>query len=411
MDGRITNWLRWFGDLSSTYTDGVGQDDPIGNPPPRPYAHGWEAGLKFTPLNSLCFRLVFQYYRTSDHNDNVNYGGNIINAINPQGISGTYTGPAGRNSFVALDEKSSGLEQIMTANPTPNWRIRLSATQSNGTILTTKRYGITYNDQFHTDGKGNVTYADGQPFLVPVDATVVSKLATATTASTILTSGVATEQLTTAMMMSDPTNAYYAWGQGNPQNANGQINSGLAGTSTSDVGNALRFLKDASGAFATTGVTGLPISAIQYGWTPPANEPNGSILVANTGDPTVGYPVFELRLLNTYEFNSGPLKGFGAALGLSNSWQNRTYIYLNPDGSRPMFSAPELGWQIELHPYYRRKFGRILWRTQVDIMNLTNHYLLTLAPNNGTGFATPANIGVLWSGQPRSIAWSNTFSF
>jgi hypothetical protein len=409
LDGRITNSLRWFADISATYNDGVGQDDPIGNPPPPTYSHGWEAGIKFTPLKSKISG-SFEYYHTSDHNDNINYGGQVINSINPVGISNVvYTGPAGRNTFVDLDEKSSGLELTLTAQPTENWRIQVQAIQSAGTILTNKKYGIRYNDQFYTDGKGNVTYADGSAFLVPVDASAatLTKLTTTTNPTTFLT-GVPTQQLTTAMI-GNPASAYYAWA-GNPVNLNGQIDSGLAGTPLTPVGAALRFFSKTGVGTAATGVVGLPFSSIQYAWPDPAGT-GGTYTVAQSGDPTTNGPVFSLSIVNNYSIPSGWFKGAGLTVDLNNKWQNRTYIYNTTTGARPLFAAPELGWQVNLHPYYRHKFGRIWWRTQLDIYNLTNHYLLTLAPNNGTGFATPQNLGVLWTGQPRRVQWSNTFDF
>lgn len=416
LDGRILNSLRWFGQVSATYNDGVGQDDPLGNPPPPTYSHGWEAGLKFTPLGSKISGSL-GYYRTDDHNDNLNYGGNVINSINPTGISGVVnTGVAGRNSFINLDETSHGVELTLTAEPTPGWRVFVHAVQSEGTILTTKKYGIAYNDQFYTDGKGNVTYADGSPFLVPAvtNTTAVAALTklTANTNSATYLAGVGTQQLTTGMI-GDSSSPYYAWA-GNPVNLNGQIDSGQSGTPVTPVGAALRFLQhqSASGALvnAYTGVVGLPFSAIQYAWPDPSHT-GGTFLVSQSGDPTTGYPVFSISIVNNYEFQHGLLKGFGLGVDLNNQWENRTYVYNDPSGARPLFAAPELGWQVNLHPHYVRKFGRIVWRTQVDVYNLTNHYLLSLTPNNGTGFNTPANVGVLWTGQPRRYQWSNTFSF
>lgn len=102
----------------------------------------------------------------------------------------------------------------------------------------------------------------------------------------------------------------------------------------------------------------------------------------------------------------------GLVLSLNNAWEYRTYYYNSPDGSRNLYRQPTLGWQINLNPYYQRKiFGRYQWRTQLDIANLTNHYSISLTPNNGFGFTRPANIGVRWNGQPRTFAWTNTISF
>ena len=50
---------------------------------------------------------------------------------------------------------------------TRNWRWRLAASAADGTVLSTSEYPLLYNDQFFTDSKGDVTYANGKPFLVP----------------------------------------------------------------------------------------------------------------------------------------------------------------------------------------------------------------------------------------------------
>jgi hypothetical protein len=212
-------------------------------------------------------------------------------------------------------------------------------------------------------------------------------------------------------MMGDPTSDYYAWGKGNPANLNGQINSGLGNTAVSDVGNVLRFFSKPNVGLPTTGVVGLPITAIQYAWPDPGKT-GGYYTVARKGEKTVGYPVYRVSMTNSYQFSEGFLKGFGLSGSLNYSWDYRTYYYNSPDGSRALFSQPSLGMQINLNPYYQRKiFGRYLWRTQIDIINLTNHYLITLTPNNGFGFTRPANVGVLWNGQPRSFSWTNSIGF
>jgi outer membrane receptor protein involved in Fe transport len=407
LDGRITHTLRWYGSVSSTYNDAVGFNDPIGDQPPTSRAKGGEVGLKFSPFDGRVSGSL-SYYETKSKDLNTNFN-SIVVPVNPTGISGFLNQGSGKNNWAPVDQKSTGFELILTAAPTRNWRIRFSATQADGVINTTKSFGIRYNDQFYTDGKGNVTYKDGSPFLVPVDGTKVAGIKAAVDPATILTSSVPAQQLTTAMI-SNPTNDYYAWGKGNPANANGQINSGLQGTSTSDVGNVLRFFNKPGVGTAATGVS-QPISGIQYAWPDPAHT-GGVFVVSQAGDKTVGYPVYRVSLTNTYEFSEGPLKGFGMVVALNNGWKYRTYYYNNPDGTRPLFSQPELGWQINLNPFYKHKiFRRYVWTTQLNIANLTNHYKISLTPNNGLGFTAPNNIGIRWDGQPRSYAWTNTISF
>jgi outer membrane receptor protein involved in Fe transport len=414
IDGRINGWLRAYYSFSSTYNDSSGFNDFIGTLPPTSNARGHEVGLKFSPARQKISGSLAYYY-TDAKNQNTNFnatGSNLYEVVNPTGINGVWRGPqnTGRNNWVPVSQTSSGLELILTAAPTRNWRIRFSATKSDGKIGQDKKYQFVYNDQFYTDSKGGVTYKDGSPVLVPTNGALVAGVTSVRDPATVLTAGVASTQLTTAMM-GDPTSDYYAWGKGNPANLNGQINSGVGTTTASDVGNVLRFFNKPGVGTPGTGALGLPITAIQYAWPDPGKT-GGFYTVTRSGDKTVGYPVYRISLTNSYEFTEGRLKGLGLTASLNDSWNYRTYYYNNPDGTRALYTQPSLGLQINLNPYYQRKiFRRYLWRTQVDIVNLTNHYLVELTPNNGFGFTRPANIGVMWNGQPRSFAWTNSISF
>ena len=62
---------------------------------------------------------------------------------------------------------------ILTASPTPNWRLRLAATSADGKNLTDKKYPLLWNDQFHVRG-GTVTYQNGTPVTLPVTPTVMA---------------------------------------------------------------------------------------------------------------------------------------------------------------------------------------------------------------------------------------------
>src|SRR5581483_8368461 len=407
-DARILPWLRGYYSFSSTYDNGIGFNDPIGIAPPTSNAHGQEVGLKFTPLDSKISGSL-AYYTTHASNENTNLGAAIVNSINATGISNTpFRGPGGRNNWIPLDQKSSGVELILNAAPTKNWAIRLIASQSDGRILENKTYDIIYNDQFYTDGKGGVTYKDGSPVIVPTDGSLVSKITANTNPANILTAGVPSMPLTTAML-GDPNSDYYAWGKGNPANANGQINSGVSGTPTSDVGNVLRFFQKPGVGNIYTGVVGLPISQIQYAWPDP-NHTGGKFIAAKAGDLTTGYPVYKATLTNSYQFSEGALRGFGVIGSVIDSWKYRTYYYNQPDGSRPLYSQPNL-WQVNVSPFYTHRFKRFTWRSQLNINNIFNHYIISLTPNNGSGFTNPANIGVRWDGQPRSYSWTNTIDF
>lgn len=403
LDGRITDTLRWYYSVSSTYDNAFGFNDPLGIPPPVSQGRGWEAGIKFNILENKLSGSV-GYYSTKATNQNTNYGfGYIVQPINPNGLNGFDTGVSGRNGWIPLDQRSSGTELILTAAPTKNWRLRLAATMSDGTIDTTKKYGIRYNDQFYTDSNGNVTYPDGSIVMVPTDGNVVGNLSRATNPNTVIGSA-ATVALTTAML-GDPNNDYYAWGKGNEQAVNGQI------TANSYVGRVLRFFDKPSVGNPLTGAVGLPISEIQYAWSDPGNT-GGEWTVAEAGEKTVGYPRYRVSLTSSYKFENGPLKGFGFVCSLNNAWQARTYYYNTPSGDRPLFSSDDLGWVVNLNPYYEREiFGKYHWRTQLNISNLFNTYTRQYTPNNGQGFERESSIGVRWNGQPRYYSWTNSISF
>lgn len=406
LNGRITRNLRWYVELSSTYDNPFGFNDPVGIPPPTSSAVGREAGLKFNFLDNRVSGQL-DYYRTNAKDQVVNYGAGYCNNMNPIGLNGTWRGiyDSGRNNWVPLDFVADGEEFTLTAAPTNHWRIRVAASIANGRVQTEKTYGMIYNDQFYTNGKaggvGAVTYSDGSPFLVPVDPTKVKKLNGITDPSKVL-AGTKTEQLTTDMI-GDPSSPYYAW-----SGAQVSVAGNISGNSA--VGKALKYFSKPGIGTALTGALGLPISDIQYAWPDPAGT-KGTWVVAQPGEKTVGYPVYSVNVTNAYEFSHGWLKGVGLVLALSNGWQYRTYYYNDVDGSRKLYERPELGWQVNFNPYYQRRIGRYVWRTQLNIANLFNHYEVALLPANGLGYSRPQSMGVAWYGQPRSISWTNTISF
>lgn len=395
LDGKILPWLRWYASRSSTFDIPYGANDPLGEPPGPTQGVGNEVGLKFSPAQSMISGSL-DYFWSQDKNQTV--GSTVANIVNPTGLNGVYNGIAGKGSWDFLDFTAKGIEAIVTAAPTQTWHIRLALTRSDGRIGTTKTYGILYNDQFYTDGKGDVTYRDGSPVLVP--AAGVGTLNKATDPATVAN---ATVPLTTAMM-SDPSSAYWVF-QGSQPTVSGNI------VSTSNVGRVLQYFNKPGVGTPLTGVTGLPISQMQYAWSNPNNYPNGVVTAAQAGQDTVGYPVYRIALTNSYQVPTGFLKGLGAIASVTNAWQWRTYYYASPDGIRRLYAQPLTGWQINLSPFYEHKFGKIHWRTQLNIANLTNHYVLSMAPNDGSGFTNPNNITIQWNGQPRAYSWTNTFSF
>jgi hypothetical protein len=417
LDVRINDWLRGFYSNSSTYDNPVGFNDPMGYSPPTSKGRGQEVGLKFSPFGSkLSGSLGYYWSQASRLNTSFT---NIRQQINPAGLNDYYRGPtnAGTNQWIPLDQKSSGLELILTSQITKNWSMRIAATRSDGRILETKTYRVVYNDQFWVKGadgqlgtgRGNVAYPTGEAFKVPADPSGWTMRT-----SNYDPSGNATNyddwiQLTTDMM-SDPNNPYYAWGEGNRPNANGQINTGLNNTDASLVGNMLRYFTS-GGVKASTGNAGVPIEQIQYDW-PGLTDGSATIMAARKNDYTVGYPVYKIHITSSYQFTQGFLRGFGFIITLSNGWQYRTTYYNdNADDSRNLFSRPELGWIINLNPFYERRFKHFTWRTQLNISNVFNRYEISVLPNNGTAWAVEANLRSRWDEQPRAYSWINTFTF
>jgi len=69
---------------------------------------------------------------------------------------------------------------MLTAEPKPNWRTRLVATISDGTVKSDAAYATLYNDEFYLNkATGNVSYgsATGPAVMVPSDAASLALLA------------------------------------------------------------------------------------------------------------------------------------------------------------------------------------------------------------------------------------------
>ena len=331
----------------------------------------------------------------------INAGGGVRDLINPTGLNGAYNGPAGaKNQWTNLDRTTRGLELILTASPTPNWRLRLAATTADGRNLSDKKYPLLWNDDFHLRN-GVVTYQNGTPFTVPVTPSVIAaNIATLNRQvdpATLQNQG--EWQPLTLAMMNDRTGPYWA----QPADDNGRLQA-------SNVRRVLQYFVGANGT-ALTGVTGLPVSRIPYAWSDPFGA-KGETVVARKGEYTVGYAQYRLVLTNNYTFTGDHLlRGFSVGGTVALGLRNRTFYYNTPGGGRELFASPDT-WQVNLLASYRRKVGqRFLWTSQVNVENAFNHYVLGTLPNNGSGFTVPANLAVTFYGQPRLYVWTNTLAF
>jgi outer membrane receptor for ferric coprogen and ferric-rhodotorulic acid len=398
----VRKWLRAYYSLSNTYNTPIANaNDPLGNLPKTSSGTGQEAGLKFESARAGLSGSM-SYFWTNSKDEMINAGTGVRDLINPTGLNGSEPGPGGgKNQWVNLDRTTRGAEMMLTASPTRNWRIRFSGSASDGTNLTDKVYPLLYNDQFYLNAANVVTFKDGSNFLVPTDAATiaaqVNKRNTQVDPATLQATG--TWAPLTLAMINDPINPYYA----NPDNGNGHV----TGT---NLKNALTYFVSPARGSALTDVTGLPLSKIQYAWGDP-NHTNGQTTVARKGEPTVGYAQYTLNLTQFYTFTGENwLHGVGLGGSVSTGFKYRTYFYASPDGSRQLYSAPNLT-TVNGILSYARKFHRVSWQTQVNVDNVFNHYIVGILPNNGSGFTNGQNLQATFYGQPRTWRWTNTFSF
>jgi len=271
-------------------------------------------------------------------------------------------------------------------------------------------------------------YANGQPFLVPAESLLPpvpsggkptafeTTLQKQTTPVDPATYGVALVPLTLAMM-NNPSSPYYAFGRGTlPQNQplNGSIGGPIKLSNADFV-----YVKTALGQFrnggingpsALTGATGLPISAIQYNWADPGNY-QGQYLVQKKGNYTVGYPVYATNVETDYTFSEGPAKGFGVGGTLALAWYYRSFYFSTSDRVRHLYAQPIMNPQVNVILSYEHKFRWFTFHTQVNIDNIFNRYIISISPNNGTGYASAANVNGVMYGQPRNYVWSTRFDF
>jgi len=382
----LTSALRVYANISDSYNPPAAQaNDPYGAGPKVAHGLGSEVGLKLTNASGTISGTLALYH-TDSKNEQYAVTSTLQLAINPTGLNGQYNASS---VWINVDRKSEGVQLALTAAPTGNWRMRFSASETLGTIGTSKSYGQLYNDQFYANIAGQVTYKNGSPVYVLPVFNLNTPVVASTAAGAI--------PLTIAMM-NDRTNTYYA----NPAAVTGAINSG------SNVARVLRS-SDPVGGPILTGATGLPISAIQIN---PGFAVPGVIPVAVAGESTVGYPKFNFTFTNMYTFSTGRLKGFRIGGTVTRSWRNSAYYYF-PTGvavgaNREIYYRPDL---TQFHPVagYSWRMGRFPVSVQLNVSNVFNTYNVLVMPNPTTGFNGPM-IATL-DNQPRAYTLSSTVSF
>ena len=206
-DYELPDGLRPYFSVSDSYNPPTSQlQDPYGRDPKTAHAMEGEAGLQ-VPERGRKLSGTLAFYHIRSQNEQYLISATLVNDINPTGLNGRLGSPS---NWINIDRESTGLQATVTALPTSNWRIRVSAAVVNGKIGTSTSYGQLYNDQFHENSAGQVTYADGNIVYVPAafNSKTLTVASTATGAVPL-----------TVLAMSTPGNAYFA----TPQAVTGQI--------------------------------------------------------------------------------------------------------------------------------------------------------------------------------------------
>lgn len=400
---RLKPWLYAYYNTGRSFLPTTGDHDPYGVSLPDGTGTSHEIGFKYNSDNGRISGSI-SYYRNVSKQEMTNSFS--LDTINPVGINDAF-GPPSRSLWTAIDKEASGLEIILTAAPTKNLRSRLGFTQQGGKINSATAYKLLWNDEFYYNKiTGGVTYSDGTPFMVPTDAAGVVQVS-GTSTPRLAPVGATNTQLTLAMM-GDITSDYFAYGKGAAMQSNGRL------TNNSVVFRALRWFQTPSGLQARTLRPGRPLSEIPYVFSDPAGL-KGVWQVSRAGEPTVGHPLYRFVWTNTYDVTEGLLRGI--TLGATTRWDvdKRTYWYSEPDGNggniRLLFKEGAINPQVSTFLAYRRKVGRYLFRSQLNVNNQFNRYRVELRPARATGFTTENAINATFVGEPRQYLWTNSVSF
>jgi outer membrane receptor protein involved in Fe transport len=389
---RVLSWLRAYAVTGTAEQAESSTSDILGVPLKNPQAKNAtpEFGLKATLLDG---RIIAQFNynpTTKTLNENKDAGTAFRDAINPDGVNGR-VGGTNANQRVNIDRTLESQQLVLSATPTRNWTVRLSATRMGGEITSDVSYQQNYNDQFYLSN-GTVTYKDG----TPVRVNAAGSLAATAAKDTNLT----------LAMINTPTNPYYA----NPDPTSGRIQSTTLRTVLTTV--------DPAKGTAATGVTGLPISSVQYNFASPYT--GGTVVIYRAGEKNVGFNELTFNFQNKYTFNAGRLKGFGIFTDVQTYAKNRAYYTNYPDATgstaatrvvRELYRLPRatvfnvgLSYSHRGLPWLGEKYS---WSTQLNVRNALNHSKVWVVPTSNLGTTLNARLSAL----PRSFVWTNSVYF
>ena len=383
----VRPWLRAYANLSTAGQSAGSTRDFYGRPlsVPKVVSLAPEVGLKFsTPDDRYSAQFAYNF-TTKVENEARNAGLDFFNAVNPNGINGRYNSG---DQWINLDRTSNSAEFTLTASPTKDWRFRLVAVKLDGEISKTVSYAQLYNDQFRTSG-GTVIYPDGTPVLV--DSTTGSPVASGGTRLTLA-------------MINDTTSPLYA--------APNVDSGSITGTALATALTANPIAVTHGGASAT-GVTGLPLSAMQYNWT---NAGNGIVTVVGKGEKNTGIDEYTLNFQSNYIFSTGRLKGFGIFTALRTNYNNRAfYTQVFPTSTtgtalqaeRVLYRLPRSTVVDFNVSYSHTLWGKYVWSTQLNINNLFDNSEVNVLPSA----ANSAVLNARLTNLPRRFFWTNTLSF
>ncbi|HVU33814.1 MAG TPA: TonB-dependent receptor plug domain-containing protein [Opitutaceae bacterium] len=372
--------LRVFATISTAGLSAGSTKDPDGRPLAVPRARTtWpEFGLKYAAPDHRWAASLSLNPATHVANEARSIGGSFFNALNPAGINGRYNSG---DQWINVDRVARSAELVVTATPTPHWRIRLAATAIDGELTKSVTYGQLYNDQFYARD-GLVTYRDGTPVMVAPAAA----------------GGPSTTPLSLAMI-NDPQGAYSAM----PDPNSGRITNPTLIAALTAV--------DPVHGTAATGVTGLPLSSIQYNFADPYG---GAITVVHAGDKTTGINTVSFNAETAYAFADGWLRGVELFGSVRTHWGNRAYYtsYFGGDptstlgASRVLYGLPS-STVVGLGIGYEHRFRHVTWRTRLNLDNALNHYRVWIVPSPTNGAVLNARL----SEQPRRVVWSVSLGF
>ena len=316
----------------------------------------------------------FNYYVSQGQNFTATLGA-TQDDVDPNGINGRNGGGA-----YTFSKTSNGYNLSLSTRPLRGWEVRVNFTTANGSERSNVVLPQFYNDQFNT------TTVNGQT-VVGVRATAGGTVTPLLVRTDPRNPASAQIPLTVAMMK-DPSSPYAA--QLDPES--GQIlNADALGLLTSGVG---------------TGVTGLPLTQHQLGFTSPSG---GNLIVRRAGEKTFGYAERSYSLINRYQFDQGMFRGL--VVGLSSSLRDNQRGYMYTDAAdankRKMYYFPDRLLHDLFAVYRFKSVGKLRPTLQLNVSNLldANQVVYLVRSTNGTlRYAQ-------WLNSPRKLGVTTTVSF